>query len=103
METNGLVTVKTFSYINEVGIVRSYLESEGIETFTKDEFVSSTYATPDAFGGIKLQVKETDVDKTIQLLKEGGYLKDKDLEPSSSLINLYKFFSRIPFLKKVYK
>ncbi len=73
------ITVKTFTYQNELSIILGRLESEGIECFVKDEFavqVTSFYSN--AIGGIKLQVRESDLEKAIEIMKEGGYLNDKD-------------------------
>ena len=101
MEGN-FVTVKIFSQVPDAGLVRSYLESEGIPTFLKDEITTHIYGGASMFGGIKLQVREEDAEHAIQKLKEGGYLNDNDLEPSSFNNKLYKFFSKVPILKNIY-
>lgn len=66
---NKLVTIKTFTYPHEAYIVRGKLESEGIETFMKDELtvqVHNFYSN--AVGGVKLQVLEKDVEKASSIL-----------------------------------
>lgn len=103
MTDRNWITIKTFSYLSDAAIIRSFLESEGIETFLQDEFVGSIYPAPDAIGGIKLQVKSSDLERTIELLKEKGFIQQSDLEPSSFQVKLYKLLSRIPFLKNIYK
>jgi type III secretory pathway lipoprotein EscJ len=73
---DNFVTVKTFSYPHEVAVIRARLESEGIECFVKDELtiqVQPFYSN--AIGGVKLQVKESDLAQTIEILKETGYLQ----------------------------
>ncbi|WP_462317824.1 putative signal transducing protein [Marinilabilia sp.] len=66
-----LITIATFSYAPEMGLVRSKLESEGIECFVKDELVSQTYIH-NAVGGMKLQVKETDAERAARIVEEMG-------------------------------
>lgn len=98
-----LITVKTFTYSHELSIIRSKLESEGIYCFAQDELTTQVHPFSSiAIGGVKLQVREEDVPRTIQILKENGYISERDLEPSKLQIKLYKVLSHIPFLKKIY-
>ena len=77
MKTNNFVTVLTFTYLSEVAIIRSRLESEGIECFIPNELtVQAQPFLANTFDGIKLQVRESDLERTIEILKETGYLKD---------------------------
>ena len=64
-----LETVATFSFAPEMGLVRSKLESEGIECFVKDELVSQTYIH-NAVGGMKLQVKADDAERARKIIDE---------------------------------
>jgi hypothetical protein len=96
-----LVTVKTFSYPNEVGIIRGRLESEGIRCFVQDELTTQVnHFYSNAIGGIKLQVKESDVEQALEILKEGGYLPNAEPKASRFYITLDRLTSKIPFLKK---
>jgi hypothetical protein len=63
-----LVTIATFRYAPEMGLVRSKLESEGIECFVKDELTSQTYIY-NAVGGMKLQVRSGDAEKARDIVK----------------------------------
>jgi hypothetical protein len=70
-----LVTIQTYTYPQDMAIVRSLLESEGIETFVLDEVISQVnpfYAN--AVGGIKLQVESRDVQKAMEVLQEKGFI-----------------------------
>lgn len=96
------VTVKTFSQLTDAGLVQSYLESEGIPTFIKDALIGNVYVGAWITEGIKLQVRSEDLEYAVQKLKEGGYLNDKDIEPSPLYKKLYEFFSKVPILKKIY-
>jgi hypothetical protein len=69
-----LITIYAFSYPHEAAIIQGRLESEGIETFLKDELTVQTYHFySNAVGGIKLQVWENDVEQAIAILKDAGY------------------------------
>jgi len=73
-----LVTIKIFSYQSELHLVKSFLESEGIECFTENEFINQIYPVGTEAFGCKLQVAEQDFEKAIQLLIEGGFAKEDD-------------------------
>lgn len=96
-----LVTVKTVTYPHEVGLIRSFLESEGILCSVQDELTIQVYPlAANAFGGVKIQVLERDVENAINVLKKGGYLTEEDLQPSPLQLKLYRFLSKIPFIGK---
>lgn len=64
-----LVTIKTFTYPHEVYVIRGKLESEGIQTFLKDEMtvqVHNFYSN--AIGGVKLQVPSEEVEKALSIM-----------------------------------
>jgi hypothetical protein len=101
---SNLVTIRKFDLPYEAGIPKTRLESENIRCFLQDEYISQVYPfSSSATGGVKLQVMEEDAEKAIAILKEGGYIKDNDFEPSGFDVKLYKYFSKIPFLNKIYK
>ena len=91
MENEKFITVLTVTYAYEIAIIRGRLESEGITCFVKDEFtvqVQPFYSN--AIGGVKLQVRESDLNQAIEILKETGYIKEKELQPSQELHHLNK-------------
>lgn len=64
-----LVTIKTFTYPHEVYVIRGKLESEGIQTFLKDEMtvqVHNFYSN--AIEGVKLQVPSEEVEKALSII-----------------------------------
>lgn len=86
----------------ELAILRGRLEADGIECRVLDELtvqVNPFYSN--AIGGIKLQVKESDIQKAIEILKEGGYIKDEDLQAPKSQMKLDNATSKIPLLKNL--
>ena len=74
-----LCTVIQFVYPHELGVPRSLLESEGIECFVRDEnFVSLQPFYSNLIGGIRLQVRERDARRALQILHEGGFIDEND-------------------------
>lgn len=99
-----LVTIKTFNHPNDLLVIRSRLESEGIECFVQDEQITQVHPFySGAVGGAKLQVREEDVERAIEIMKEVGHIQDGDLKPSKLDIRLYRILSKIPFVRNIYK
>lgn len=74
-------TIITFTYPQDAYMVRAYLESNEIQTIMTDELtaqVNNFYST--AVGGIKIKVKESDLNTANELLIDGGYIKKSDLK-----------------------
>jgi hypothetical protein len=78
-------------------VPRSLLESEGIECFTVDELTTQVYPIA-GIGGVKLQVKEEDVEEAVKILVDGGFLIEEDLKPSGLYESIGKFLEK--FKKK---
>lgn len=65
----------SFTLPYEAHLAQGYLESYGMETFIGDELtvqVNNLYSN--AIGGVKLLCADSDFEKCIELLKEGGYI-----------------------------
>ncbi len=68
--TEELVTIATFSTAVEADLARARLESEGIECFLADEHtVTVNWLYSQAVGGVKLQVREADAQRAVEILK----------------------------------
>lgn len=95
------ITILTVSYPQQLWIIRTKLESEGIECFIKDELTVQAYNLySNAVGGVKLQVLEEDLEKARAILNELGYIKDEPIKPDL-LTQIEKKKELIPFLKKI--
>jgi predicted RNA-binding Zn-ribbon protein involved in translation (DUF1610 family) len=73
--TEQFKTVLTFTYPSEMVVVRGRLEADGIECFVQDELtiqVNPFYSN--AIGGVKLQVKESDYESAVEILRQRGYM-----------------------------
>jgi hypothetical protein len=77
-------TIATFTLPSELAIAKSKLESEGITCRTLDELTVQSYnLLSNAIGGVKLQVDQQNIEKAIELLREGGFLKEERIELTS--------------------
>ncbi len=65
---DSLVKIKAYRYLHEAEIARSVLESEGIECFVDNENTSTINWTYTSMDGIGLYVKETDVERALEIL-----------------------------------
>ncbi len=100
--TDKFITVLTVTYPHELAIIKGLLESEEIECRIQDEL--TTQVNPllsNAIGGVKLQVNEKDLEKTVEILLDAGYLKKSDLKPSKSWEQIDKYTSKLPVLNKL--
>ena len=92
-----LVNIRTFSQSTDFEMVKSYLESMGIECFGRDEITNRAYLA-NVNGGVKLDVRASQAEEAIRLLIEGGYLKPEDFEPTPEFKFVEKILSK--FRKK---
>ena len=76
MENEKFVTVLTSTSVHNVAIIRGRLEAEGITCFVRDEF--SAQLQPFLNDGVTLQIKESDLNQAIEILKETGYIKEEE-------------------------
>ena len=73
LEREKLVTVATFSDVLEAKIVQSMLESEGVSCFMHDEnIIGINWMLSAAVGGVKLKVRESDLNEASLLLSENA-------------------------------
>lgn len=63
-----LVKAAAFLDINEAYLAKGLLESEGIEALLFDEHSAIVVYTPYAVGGLRLMVKESDLDRAKSIL-----------------------------------
>jgi hypothetical protein len=101
---DNLKTIITFTFPQDANLAKGFLESEGLETYIKDELtaqVNNFYSN--AIGGVKLQVNENDYENGIRLLQKGGYINsdDKKDEIKIEIVHLDKSTNKkiCPFCK----
>ena len=82
-----LVTVRSFMYSHEAQLARQTLESYDIHCFLKDELTIQTNPLyTHALGGVKLQVRSSDVKHALEILDANGLI-DKPINQSLTITN----------------
>jgi len=77
-------------------MVKSYLESEGIDCFLKDELtINSDPLISNAIGGVKLQVQEEDYARAYELLQLKGYINESDKFENTLQYKVERFLRRV--------
>ncbi len=69
------ITIQTYTYPHELAIVRSLLESEGIVTMVLNDIIAQVNPTYNVGGGIKLQVRQEDYQKALDILHEKKFIQ----------------------------
>ena len=64
-----MITVARYINSNEAYIVKGLLESHGIQCYLFDE-LSAISLPPLTMGGVRLAVKESDLERTQEILKD---------------------------------
>ncbi|HSY60994.1 MAG TPA: hypothetical protein VK796_03915 [Cytophaga sp.] len=65
-----LITLQTFQLAHKAYLLKSILESEGIESYIYDEhIVTAQPMYANTVGGIKLKIQKKDFEKTCQILE----------------------------------
>jgi len=99
---NNWIVIISFTYGFEAHLVKSKLESEDIEVLLRDELNAQVCdAGPNAVGGVKLCVREHDVERAVQILKEGGFTKETIESESRFLRKIGQYTSKIPVIGKL--
>jgi hypothetical protein len=71
IELPSIVTLRQFLTVQEAVMAKSVLDSAGIESFLADEnVISMNWLWSNALGGVKLQVRKTDVAVASELLEQ---------------------------------
>ena len=70
-------------------MAKAYLESLGVEVVIKDELTAQVdNFCSNAIGGVKLFVHESNFENSVQLLQDGGYICEADLQVGRDIENI---------------
>jgi hypothetical protein len=72
------VTVKSSEFVSDLAVAKSYLESEGIPSFIKNEQTAMLMPFFSNNSGAQLQVLAEDAESARKLLIEGGFVREED-------------------------
>ncbi|MBT7827204.1 MAG: hypothetical protein HN600_11475, partial [Bacteroidetes bacterium] len=97
------ITVVRFQFPPEAFVIKSKLESEGIEVILQDEQLIQVHNyLSNAIGGIKLQVKESDVTKALPIIKAAGLINStNDVSDTNLQIWISKKLAKSPLLRQL--
>lgn len=95
-----MVEIARFQNQSEAHLLRSLLESEGIECYLKDELTNQMYGGMVDFGGIKVQIMEDQVPHALEVMQVNGYELPMEDEAVAPLAPMSGFIGKIPFLRK---
>ena len=70
-----LTTIFTSLNLQELYIAQGILDSEGVETFIKNELINQTVPYLNMNNLIELQVRDQQIDEAVLILQNAGYLK----------------------------
>lgn len=98
-----LVVIANFDAAHDASAAISFLESAGIYSVLKDEFVNSNMHYLDIIGStVKVMVKEEDSTQAIQVLIDHGMLKPEDLGPDLLHDKLDKKLNEDSYWRAIY-
>ena len=86
---NNWRTVLTTMLPQDAHMAKAYLESLGVEVLIKDELTAQVdNFCSNAIGGVKLLVHESNFENSVQLLRDGGYICEADLQVGRDIENI---------------
>lgn len=95
------VTVAVFALPHEAYVVRSKLEFLGIEVMLKDELtIQVDNFLSNALGGVKLQIRESDLELARPVLLEAGLIKDTSAANETTKTWFEKQTDKVPLIRK---
>jgi hypothetical protein len=95
------VTLISFKNIQDLAILKGRLEADGIECFAADENAGTSNPFSTAIGGIKLQVRESDVERARAILIESGYLRKPERPQYDFFLWFEQKTNKLPFIKRL--
>lgn len=94
-----LVEIARFTYPAEAQTLMALLRSEGIECYLRNEITSQLYAGALEVGSARVEIKESDVEHAMEVMRIGGYeIPDED-EEIESVQAVAGWTRHIPFLR----
>lgn len=74
-----LVEIVRFTYPAEAQTLMALLRSEGIDCYLRNEITSQLYAGSVDVGGARVEIREEDVQRALEVMRTGGYeIPDED-------------------------
>ncbi len=94
-----MVEIARFTYPSEARTLMALLESEDIPCYLRNELTTQLMAGYVDVGGARVEILESDVERAMQVMEEGGYLIPGEEEEAEQLPQVTNWTRHIPFLK----
>ena len=95
------ITILTFNFPTEAHLAKSKLESEGIEVLIRDELMAQIYNfNSPAIGGVKLEIREEDLERAMEVLKDTDYLGEPSKTENKYLELFDSYTAKLPLIGK---
>lgn len=94
-----MVEIARFQYPAEAQSLMALLKSEGIDCYLRNEYSSQVMAGYVDIGGARVEILESEVQRALEIMKDGGYEIPDENEEGDALHAVSGWGSRIPWLK----
>ena len=94
-----LVEIARFTYPAEAQTLMALLRSEGIECYLRNDITSQLYAGALEEGSARVEIKESDVEHAMEVMRIGGYEIPNEDEEIESVQAVTGWTRHIPFLR----
>ena len=97
-----IIEIARFKDASEAQVLLSVLRSEGIKCNLKNGITSQILSGYADTGGAIVEVLETDVPRTLEIMKEGGYeIYNPQTESEKRINGLISFMDKIPVIRNL--
>ena len=95
-----MVEIARFTFPAEAQTLMSLLRAEGIDCYLRDEISSQVMAGYADIGGARVEILEKDLPRALEIMEEGGYASQEEIDEDEPIEQVAGFASHIPFLRK---
>lgn len=95
-----MVEIARFQYPMEAQPLMALLKSEGIDCYLRNEYSSQVMAGYVDIGGARIEVLESEVQRALEIMKDGGYEIPDENEEEEEIRVVSGLGSKIPWLKR---
>ncbi|WP_080902646.1 putative signal transducing protein [Parabacteroides sp. Marseille-P3160] len=95
-----MVEIARFQYLSEAQTLVSYLKSEGIDCYVRNEASSQVLAGYVGMELVRVETLESNVPHALETMKAGGYEVPDEGEYSEEIKTVVGWAKHIPFLRR---
>ncbi|WP_102408042.1 DUF2007 domain-containing protein [Parabacteroides bouchesdurhonensis] len=95
-----MVEIARFAFPAEAQTLMSLLRAEGIDCYLRNEISSQVMAGYADIGGARVEILEKDLPRALEIMEEGGYASQEEIDEDEPIEQVAGLASHIPFLRK---